>query len=318
MSMSDKEVLTELKKDGPDQLIKDVTKRGVDFEMTPDFEKKLRKAKATDEVIKAVTNASPKARAAAAKSAELGAGTVQLSAAETKDFNALKDELDPDKAISLAEAYLKQYPQSQVLSYIYSFEANAYQQKGDVVKDVDLCEKSLDLMKDNLMSLLMVTYAIPQPQYIKGHQTDEEKQLATAEAYAQDAFKVIDGLKKPSNESDEDFAKRKASYTAGIHGSLGMVHLDRAQLGLMGIDKEELAKAEKEYQLAVTTVDRPDSRDYYRLGETYRLEGKLDDAIAAFTKASELGGGSGIKEFADRQIELCKQMKAQAATAPKP
>ena len=51
-----------------------------------------------------------------------------------------------------------------------------------------------------------------------------------------------------------------------------MIHLDRAQLGLMGLDQQELAKAEQEYRLAVTLTDKPEANDYYRLGETCKLE----------------------------------------------
>ena len=75
-----------------------------------------------------------------------------------------------------------------------------------------MAEKSLALKKDNLMSLLIVAYAIPTPQYIKLHQADEEKQLTKAESYCQEALKAINDLKKQPNESDADFASRKAGY----------------------------------------------------------------------------------------------------------
>ena len=110
---------------------------------------------------------------------------------------------------------------------------------------------------------------------------------------------------------------RKASYISGVHADLGMIHLDRAQLGLMGLDKDELAKAEKEYKLAVSITDHPDPSDYYRMGEACRLQGKLDDAIAAFTKASELGQGA-VKQYADQQIDMLKKAKAQSAAPAKP
>jgi tetratricopeptide (TPR) repeat protein len=96
-----------------------------------------------------------------------------------------------------------------------------------------------------------------------------------------------------------------------------MVHLDLASEALAGPDKDELAKAEQEFKTAVTT-DRPDPTDYYRLGEVYKLEGKLDDAIGAFTKASEIGQATMIKAYADRQVEELKRRKAQGSAAPKP
>jgi len=316
--MTEKEVITELKKAGADQLLKDLDKRGVAFEMDPDIEKRLRKAKATDDVIKAVTAAGPKERAAAAKAAAMASGQVIISPEESADFKALQTELDPDKAIALAESFAQKYPKSEVLSYVYSFEANAYEMKGDAPKIVEYAEKSLALKQDNLMSLLIAAYAIPTPQYLNLHQADQEKQLTKAENYAQEALKAIDALKKQANESDADFARRKAGYISGIHADLGMIHLERAQEGLMGLDQGELAKAEKEYRLSVTGAEHPDPSAYYRMGEACRLQGKVEDAIAAFTKASELGQGTVVKQYADEQIDMLKKAKAQPGTPAKP
>jgi len=317
--MTDKEVIQELKKQGADQLKKDLSARGTAFDMTPELEKKLRKANASDDVVKAVTDAGPKARAAA-KAAALGAGAAELSPDESKDFTALRNELDPDKAISLAEDYAKKYPTSTVLSYVYSFEAGANQQKSGTVdpaeqpkyvaKTVELCQKSLELKKDNLMSLIMAVGVMPQPQYLNQHEADKEKQLSDVQDYAEEALKLIDQLPKQGTETDADFAKRKAEYASGVHAGLGMIDLDRSQLGLQGPDKDELAKAEKEYNTAVTTAEHPDPRDYYRLGEAYNLDGKTEEAIAAFTKAGDLAQGSAIKQYADKQIEALKAKKA--------
>lgn len=315
--MTEKEVITELKKDGPDQLKKDLNARGVAFEMDPDIDKHLRKAKATDNIVKAVTDAGPKERANAAKMAAQASGAVVIPADENDNFKALQSELDPDKAIALANAYAQKHPNSPILTYVYAFEANAFEMKGDVLKVVEYAQKSVALKKDNLMTLLMLAYAIPLPQYINGHQSNEDKDLTDAESYANQSLAAIKDLKKQPNESDEDFAKRKAAYVAEVHADLGMMHLDRAQLGLMGMDKGELAKAEQEYRLAVTGTDHPDPSTYYRLGEACRLQGKFDDAIAAFTKASETGRGA-VKQYADQQIEKVKQLKAQTGAAPKP
>jgi tetratricopeptide (TPR) repeat protein len=315
--LTEKEVVKELKSQGPDQLIKEVGERGVDFDMTPEIEKTLRKAKATDAVVQAVSGAGPKARANAKAAGAAGAGGLTLTPDEGKDFAAVRNELDPDRTITLAEDFAKKYPNSPALSYVFSLEANAYQQKGDAAKVVDLCEKSLTLKKDNLMTLIMISTMIPQPQYLS-KRTDAEKQLTLAEGYAQDALKLIAALPKQANESEADEAKRKNEYAATIESGLGMVHLQRAQLGLTGIDKDELVKAEQDYNKAITSSDHPDMRDYYRLGETYKMDGKVDQAIEAFTKASQLGQGTAIKQYADQQIEALKKAKTQATTPAKP
>jgi tetratricopeptide (TPR) repeat protein len=311
---SEKDVITELKKKGnADQLIKDLGSRGVDFEMDADSEKRLRHAKATDAIIAAVKAAGPKERAAALKASAIASGMTLVSKEESADFKTMETELDPDKQIALAEAYVQKYPKSDIVSYAYAFEANAYENKGDAAKIVEYADKSLAIKKDNMMALLMDAYAIPQPQYVKLHQADEEKQLDRAEGLCKDAMAAIDALKKTDNESDADFAERKGGYTSNIHADLGMIHLDRAQLGLLSIDRDELVKAVQEYNEAVS-YSHPQSTDYYRLGEANRLLGKTDDAIAAFTKARDLGQGV-LKQYADAQIANLQKAKAGA---PKP
>jgi tetratricopeptide (TPR) repeat protein len=315
--LAEKDVILELKKKGQtDQLMKDLKTRGVDFEVDADTEKRLRKAKATDEIVAAVKAAGPNERAAAIKSAAIANGMTVVSKEESADFKALETELDPDKAIALAETYAQKYPKSEVLSFAYAFEANAYENKSDVAKTVEFADKSLAIKKDNLMALLMASYAIPQPQYTKLHQADEEKELSRAESYCKDAAKAIDALKKTDTESDADFADRKAGYTSSLHADLGMIHLDRAQLGLMSLDTEELAKAVQEYNQAVAYA-HPQPTDYFRLGEANRLLGRIDDAIAAFTKASELGRGV-LKQYADAQVANLKAAKAKAGAPAKP
>ena len=164
------------------------------------------------------------------------------------------------------------------------------------------------------MTLLVLTSVEPQPQFLTTR-VDKEKVLEEAETDSEEALKLIDALKNQPNEADADLAKRKAEYQASVYGSLGMVHLQKAQLGLMGIDKDELVKAEQSYTQAVTLSAHPDARDYFRLGETYRIDGKLDQAIEAFTKAGEVGQGTAIKQYSDAAIAELRKAKA-APPAP--
>jgi hypothetical protein len=52
------------------------------------------------------------------------------------------------------------------------------------------------------------------------------------------------------------------------------------------------------------------------MGEACRLEGKIDDAIAAFTKASQLGQGV-LKQYAEQQVATLQKVKAQTAAPAK-
>ena len=317
--MTEKEVTKEIKSSPAETVIKDVKEHGVDFEMTPAIEKKLRKANATDAVVEAVRQAGPKEREQVAKLV-MGPGqaaTQNIPREQGQGYDAIKTELDPDKTIALVDDFAKKYPDSPLLSYVYSFGANAYQQKGDIEKVVEVANKSLKLKPDNLMSLVLSIGMMPQPQYLNNHAADRDKILQQAESEANQALELISKLPKQPNESDADYQKRLAEIGSQIHGPLGMIHLELASGGLTGPDKAELAKAEQEFTIAVTTTAHPDPRDYYRLGETYGMDGKWDDAIQAFTKAGELGQGTLIKTYADQQIGEMKKKKAAQGSAGK-
>jgi tetratricopeptide (TPR) repeat protein len=309
--LSEKEVTKEIKSSPAATVIKDVKDRGVDFDLTPEIEKRLRKAKAADEVIQAVREAGPKARAQSAKlQMGSGGGAQNIPKEQGTAYNAIKTELDPDKAIAECGDFAQKYPDSPVLTYVYSFEANAYQQKGDVDKVVDYADKSLKLNGDNLMSLVLSIGITPQPQYLNNHKAEQEKILQDTQTRANHALELIAKLPKLPTESDEDYQKRLGEIGSQVHGPLGMYHLEMANQSLSGMDKTELGKAEEEFNAAVSKTAHPDPRDYYRLGEAYKLDGKIDDAIQAFTRAGELGQGTLIKTYADQQVAELKKLKA--------
>jgi tetratricopeptide (TPR) repeat protein len=249
-----------------------------------------------------------------------GQSTTQLpsgpSAEENQAYQAVNSEmaagLDPDKVISLSEAFVQKYPNSTLLSYIYTFEASAYQQKGDAEKTVDAGEKSLKLKGDNLLALIIMSSILPQPQLMTGSEIDKQKKLTEAETDANQAIQLIDKLPKMLNEADDAYKKRKDGIASEPHSALGMIHLQRAMMGLTGPDQDELAKAVQEYKTSVEITDHPAPANYYRLGEVYEHENKIDDAIAAFSKASELSQGSALQVYADKQIEDLKKKQAQS------
>ena len=78
---------------------------------------------------------------------------------------------------------------------------------------------------------------------------------------------------------------------------------------------------------ALAQQDRYDERDesvspealaQFRKGERLAKNENFDEAIAAFTKASELSQGTPIKQYADKQVEGLKARKGQSATPAKP
>jgi tetratricopeptide (TPR) repeat protein len=161
---------------------------------------------------------------------------------------------------------------------------------------------------------------LPQPQLMQGNELDKQKKLTEAETDANHALEVINKIQKQPNETDDQFKKRMGEISSELHSALGMIHLQRSTMVSLsgGMDPDELSKSAQEYQQAVTMTDRPQPEDYFRLGEVYKNQNKLDDAIAAFSKASEIGQGTAIQSFADKQIELLKKQQAEAKPPAKP
>ena len=289
-----------------------VKTRGTDFEFTPDVLKKLSKAGANEQLITYMKQFTPSARAALKSKV----GTAEVSAEEGEAYNKLKSETNPDAVIKDADEYTAKYPKSPLLTYIYALEAGAYQQKNDAQNVVKYGEKSLDLDPNNLISLLMVSSVLPQPQMLSNiSDTEKEKRLTAAADYAQKALKEIDQLPKQPNETDAAYQKRKDQIAAGAYASLGMVHLERAQMALVGLDPGELAKAEESYKSAITKSNPPNPADYYRLGEALRGQNKLDEAIAAFSKAAQLAPGTVFEQLANQQVQALKNAEASQPKA---
>ena len=236
---------------------------------------------------------------------------------ESKAYSAIQSELDPARQAQMVDDFAKKYPdQPLVLSEVYFFGAYASQQQNNLAKAVDYGYKSLQANPSNLRSLLMMSGLLPQPQVIQGNDADKEKKLTDAEADANKALQEIPDLKQP-NMTPDQLTKAKASLESQAHASLGMVHLQRAMMGLTGADPQELAKSEQEYKASVTSTDKPNAEDYFRLGEVYEMENKADDAIDAFTQVSKLSQGQ-LQAMAGQQIDKLKKAKAQSPAPAKP
>ncbi len=315
--MSENELMNGAKAASAETLVKDVKARGVDFDMTPAVEKKLRRANVNEGAIEAARQSGPKVRAQLAKMI-LGPNSVSIQdipREQGRKFAAILSDSDPDKAIHQVEGFAKDYPTSPLLSYVYSFGANAYQLKGDMEKVIEYTGKSLKLNPDNLTALTLRVGVLPQPQILRNHAVDRDRVLREALLDGRHALLLISQLPKQPNEADAEYQKRLAGFASEVHGPLGVAHLELASHGSAGPDKPELAKAEQELAIAVSNSSHPDPRDYYRLGEALAMDGKWDDAIQAFTKAGKIGQDATIKAFANEEIGQVKKRKAQDSVA---
>jgi tetratricopeptide (TPR) repeat protein len=290
-------------------LMPTVQSRGLGFELTPDIEQSLRKAGADDAFITGLKDYTPSARAAQAR-------RPQVSPAEKQAYKEIRGEKDPDKLIQEANEFAQNYPKSAALTYVYALEAGAYQQKNDEANAVTYGEKSLQLNPNDLYSLLLVSSDLAQPQMLNVPYAEKEKRLDMAESCANKVLQEINQFPKQANETDETYQQRKDQIASGVYASLGMVHLERSEMAIRPPDLAELGKAEQSYKMAVEKSKNPVS--YYRLGEIYAEEGKVDEAISAYSSAGKLAPGTQLEQMANQKAKVLKQEKAQAQSPAQP
>ena len=315
--LTEKEVVGLVKKNKKhlETVIPEVTQRGVAFDLTSEIEQDLRKAGANDDFIANIKNQGPSARAALAVATS---GSATVPAEESQSFQTIRNELDPDRKIQLVNEFATKYPESSMLTYAYFLAQGASLQKNDLTNFVEYGEKSLQLKPDNLNALMLMARVLPQPQALR-NEMDPDKRLNEAEKDAQKAIELINLLQKQPEETDEGFQGRKNEYLQNVHSGLAMVHLQRALEGLAGPEPAELSKAEEEYKLAIAATPEANPEDYFRLGEVYANENKVDEAIQAFTKVAELSQDNpGMKGLAEQRIEELKKRSQQATPATPP
>ena len=156
--LNEKDVIQLIKKNkkDPDTVIKTLHDQGVEFDLDRDIEKKMRKAGATDPILQAIWAAGPTVRNF--KGAVLTSATgkpLEANYEEAMGFQTLQKEMDPDRKISMVSEFEREFPNSQLLSYVYTQAASAYEAKGDFANAVVAGQKSLKLDPDNIFSLLI-------------------------------------------------------------------------------------------------------------------------------------------------------------------
>ncbi|MBZ5516424.1 MAG: hypothetical protein LAN62_16555 [Acidobacteriia bacterium] len=300
MSQAELRDLLKRNKKNLDVVYKALDERGVDFDLDPKIEPKMRKAGADDNMLQAIWKAGPTSKNS--KSATLTSSSgVPLHAKyeEAMGYKTLESEMDPDRRLRMVEEFEQRFPSSELMSSVYAQAAKAWREKGDLNKVVEYGDKSLKLDPNNLFSLLMVAIALPQPRMLQSELADSAQLLAKADDDARRALQLIDGLPPQPNETDEQLQKRKSALAADAHTALAMVNMER----------DESAKAIEEFKTAISLSQTPNPQLYFRLGEVYANSGDSAHAVEAFTKASDLGRGTVLQQFADQRIAELKNKK---------
>ena len=275
-----------------------VAERGVNFELDEKNQKKLQKAGADDELLGEIWKFTPSGKAhMRALLASPSGVEVQASPEEAMALQEIQNAGTTDGRLQMVVTFEKKFPNSPLLSYVYTEGAKAQQQNGALDEAVQYCRKSLKLDPDNTYSLIIIALILPQPKMLKGNGKEVADQLSEAALDANRALALLEKLQKRPDETDEQFLARKGSLVADAHFALGMEEMQRDQFD----------KAVAEYRAAVSSTAKPTFQYFYRLAEAYASAGHVSDAIQSLQKASELARGTPMQKVADDFIAELQQ-----------
>lgn len=235
-------------------------------------------------------------------------------------FTAMANEKDPNKKISLAEAFLQKYATSDFRDSAYLLEMQAYQQLNEPDKAVASGQKALEANPDNLAALRYLSFAFPF--LFKPDDPEATSKLSRAASDAQHGLELLQKLQKPANVSDEQFTQGIKEFRSVFNNAIGFVALQR----------KDFASAVTSFKAA--EEDSPsDVYTFYRLGLAYLYSSPpdYDHAVwyiaraVALAQASKNPAGDEINKFLKRAYvnyhgtdQGLQDIITQAATAANP
>jgi tetratricopeptide (TPR) repeat protein len=209
---------------------------------------------------------------------------------------------DVNKRIELGEDFVKKYPQSRYLPTFYSSLAIAYMQTNQVPKMLEVGDKEVALMPNDVTTLAILAQTISR--VTNSSTPNAQQQYDKAAAYAKKAIEIVPTLPKPENLTEE-------AFTAGKNQALIAAH---SGLGLILIKHGKNADAIPELEQAVKLDANPDPVNYFLLGMANKSASHFDDAIAAFSKCAAAGP---MQAQCKAQLDDTKKKSATELSAPK-
>ncbi len=236
-------------------------------------------------------------------------------------FQAMATEQDPNKKISLADAFIEKFGDSDFKDLVYVQILAVYQQLGNSEKAIETAHKALEVNPDRLEALSYLSFAFPFVFKSNGDPEAESK-LSAAEANARHGLEVLQKVQKPESVSEDQFNQYIKGQRANFNNTLGFVALQR-----------------KDYPTAIThfkvaAEDNPaDVYTFYRMGLAYLYSDPpdYDNAVwniarsVSLAKASNNPAGAEIEKFLSKVYvgfhgneEGLPEIVAQAASSPTP
>jgi tetratricopeptide (TPR) repeat protein len=163
--------------------------------------------------------AAPEGQAAAAK------GPTWKSRAEYDAFQTMYKTADPKQQISLADAFIQKYADSDFKYQAYLIKMSDYQKLGDSADAIKAAKQSLQLNENNLAALHYLAFAFPF--VYKANAPDKDAEISQAQTYAKQGLEILQKLPPPAAAQQAAFEKQVKQYRADFNRALGFAALQQ-------------------------------------------------------------------------------------------
>lgn len=197
--------------------------------------------------------------------------------AEYNAYITALNTADPAAKAAAMEAFVKQYPQSVVLTDALEQAMAAYQQSGNQAKVEETAKRILQLMPNNIRALAIVV-ALDRAKATSG----DKAALQEGCTYDQTGTQQLPTWSKPEGMNDADFEKLKVQ----------MAEIFNGDAGFCALQNKDYTTARADYLKAIQN-DPNDLQDTYQLAISYLETDPID--LRGFwygAKALSLAGGN--------------------------
>ena len=211
------------------------------------------------------------------------------------EYNAYMTALntsDPAAKAAAMEAFVRQYPQSVVLTDALEQAMYAYQQAGNQTGLEEAAKQILKIAPDHVRALAIVVTL----DRAKATAAAEPAALAEGCADAQAGLAALPNWGKPDSTSDAEFAQQREQISDVFYGALGFCALQ----------KKDWAAARLNYEKAFA-IDPKNLQDVYQLAVADLEQSPIDlDGIWYCDKAIQLAAGTNNSGAVGSITAYCK------------
>jgi len=221
-------------------------------------------------------------------------------------YGAAFNEPDLTKAVADADAFQKQYPDSEITFMLYQSLMRRFRNANNADKALEMGRKVLQLDPDNAEALITSAAILAETTHTSD--LDRDQKCAQVIQYARHGLKAVESnLRIPATATPEQVAAYKNGLSVWAYTSMGAVNMTN----------EDWPAAEESLRKAVQlSQNEPDPVVLYRLSLTLDKESKYSDALGFITQAEQAAGNSPfVAEIRQEKLRLQQLLASQPAAA---